>query len=279
MKKLVLYITACLPLTTLSAKAVEKCQLQSIGKFPAKAVYVKYKITDQAAIARNKRNGQPLHIKGDELSELVINKAFKWERLFGRSWRTDDDKFNKYMDRFNNKVEGLMQRQLNGEEVYAQVEALYAKHVKYVPPQKEYDYDRIEIDTPIYSFQYEKVNKNGYGTYHGEDSVDVVHDVLASTFTGVDKIFGISNRSSKKSSHLGYPCTEERFNTTFADFTRAYKTVIYCTADINGQKVDLYTEFGGAGEKQIIKAVKIVPDYNIPKSLVCIPGYVDMSDD
>ena len=251
------------------------------------AIHVKYKITDELEIKRQKSNGSPSNVRGDELAELIVWNEYRWERLFGKYWYIDDDAYLKQMDAYEKKMDFYLQQQMNGMDVTARVEKLSNKLLTYQPKFKAYEYDRISVHTPKYSLDYNISDKVGYG-YFGPNLVanrnklnsnisSQVDAFITASFRNSNKILGIKKISNSNSSILGIPCKREIVSTSFQDFERNYGEIESCVARIAGHDIDLYTKMGNPGERYIMKAIEVKQSSAIKKSIFCNPSYVTVN--
>jgi len=251
------------------------------------AIYIKYQITDELEISKQKSTGAPADVRGDELAEVIIWKEYRWDRLFGKIWNLDDAEYNKMFDSYHREMDMYLEKQRQGIDVSAEVEKLTSKLMSYAPEHKAYEYDRISVKTPKYSLEYNRSEKVGYG-YFGVN-VDAnsrmqlnkkvrtnIDAFITSSFKNSDALFGIKRLPARQSSVLGEPCKREIFTTTFSDFEREYSQVESCTAIMFGHKIDLYAKMGKPGEQYILQAVEINKSYAVKKELFCSPAYVTM---
>jgi len=271
-----------LPFVVIAKTCPDSSMPQSIN-----ALYVKYKITDELEINSYKSLGAPSDVQGDELAELIIWKGYRWERLFGKYWFISDEDTEKDMDAFEKKMEVLLKKQMQGQDVDQEVAKLAEEVARHQPENKTYEYDRIDVHTPKYELNYNRSTEVGYGYYGvtidsstrkklGSRITSKLDPFIASNFRNSKNIFGIKKETTSSSSFLGIPCRKEVLDTSFQDFEREYGKIENCVANISGHDVDLYTKMGMPGKKYIMQAIEIKESYKVNKNLFCAPSYVEV---
>jgi hypothetical protein len=252
-----------------------------------KAVYVKYKITDELWSRINKENGAPSDVRGDELEELIVWKDYKWKRLYGRTWNIDKSDYSQLMDNYHKKMDEFIKKQEQGMDVDAEVEKLSIELMNYKPKSEVEEYDRITVKIPEYVLHYNASNKTGYGYKRfsmsaserkrlGSDTRSQIDTWINSNFKDTNSIFGFKKISSKTSQILGHEVTCETIKTSFNDFQRSYDQIEICKANITGYEVVLYEKTGSSGDSYVTQAVEVNLAYPVKKDRFCAPDYVKM---
>ncbi len=254
-----------------------------------KALYIKYKITDEKFINLNRKWGAPSTVVGDELEELIVWKNHRWQRLFGKYWNTDEETEAAYQAQTDARLDYILEQQMAGNEYSEEkINKLSAEYMNHKPKQKIHEYDRISVDAPYYSLYYNRSNSTGYGfrtinnsgaqrkrmDKTGRDQLDTW---LSNNFKDTNKIFGFKKITSKKSKILGHDVKCETVTTSFKDALRDYGQIEMCKAKIAGIEVNLYEKMGNAGQQYIKQAVEIKIAYPARKDIFCAPDYVKMS--
>lgn len=253
-----------------------------------KAVYVKYRITDELYVRLNKEWGAPSTVVGDELKELVLWKGYEWNRRYGKYWSTDDESEKKFRIAHAKKWESIEVRQSQGEHVpMAEIDTLAMEMMNHVPENKVYEYDWIDVETPGYSLYYNRSNQKGYGVLGrrlsksdrarmANNKKQQLDDWIYSNFKDANKVFGFNKISTSKSKMLGHDVICETVKTSFKDFQRIYNQIEICKANIKGFEVVLYQKAGEPGQQHVMEAVAVDTAYPVKKGQFCAPEYVKM---
>jgi len=254
-----------------------------------KAVYIKFKVTDEKYIKLNKKWGAPSSVVGDELEELIVWKNHQWRRLYGKYWGVDSEKEEKYQNEYTKKMDDLIQRQLQGEEIDLEIgEKLTIEMMNREPEHMIFEYDRITVKAPNYTLHYNSSNKTGYG-YNtinnpgakrknmdktGRDQLDAW---LSNNFKDTNAMFGFKKIASRKSRILGHDVECETIKTNFKDFQREYDQIEICKTNMAGIEINLYEKMGSDGDQYITQAVEINTAYPVKKDQFCAPDYVKIN--